>query len=108
MRTRLPRLAALAALGWAAAAAAASAAETRMLSREVYCEERGALAETLAARHGEVRAWWGVSGDGEAMVELYLAPETGSWTFLQVDPAGMACVLAGGDSGALEPPEGFR
>lgn len=95
MRARLLFLAAL-------AAAPASAAETRTLTREVYCEERGQLAETLAARHGERQVWWGVSGNGEAVVELYVAPETGSWTFLQVEPSGTACVLAGGDAGALE------
>lgn len=108
MRLRFPRAIALAALGWAAAATAASAAETRLLSREVYCEDRDSLTETLAARHGEIRTWWGVTGDGEAVVELYLAPETGSWTFLQVDTSGVACVLAGGDSGAPDMREGRR
>ena len=77
-------------------------AEWRTLQRTTFCREHQEFTSALARLHGETRAWWGVSDDGKAVVELHRSPESGSWTLLRVEHDGVACALAAGDSGALE------
>ena len=75
-------------------------AEWRTLQRTMFCRDHEAFTGALADAHGETLAWWGVSGDGKAVMELYRSPETGSWTLLRVEHDGTACALGGGESGA--------
>lgn len=75
-------------------------AEWRTLQRTMFCRDHEAFKGALAEVHGETLAWWGVSGDGKAVMELYRSPETGSWTLLRVEHDGTACALGGGESGA--------
>ncbi len=81
---------------------AAGLAEWRTLQRTTFCRDHQEFTSALARLHGETRAWWGVSDDGKAVVELHWSPESGSWTMLRVEHDGVACALAAGDSGALE------
>ena len=76
-------------------------AEWRTMQRTMFCRDHNEFTEALAVQHQEARAWWGVSGDGKALFELYWSPETGSWTLLRIEDDGFACALGGGDAGAL-------
>ena len=80
----------------------AGLAEWRTLQRTTFCRDHQEFTSALARLHGETRAWWGVSDDGKAVVELHRSPDSGSWTLLRVEHDGVACALAAGDSGALE------
>ncbi len=79
----------------------ASAAETRRVTEFLLCDDRDILVNELSQEYGERRIWWGIAGDGDAVIELYLAPDTSSWTILKVEPSGTACALAGGDMGSF-------
>ncbi len=81
---------------------AAGLAEWRTLQRTTFCRDHQEFTSALARLHGETRAWWGVSDDGKAVVELHWSPESGSWTLLRIEHDGVACALAAGESGALE------
>ena len=81
---------------------AAGLAEWRTLQRTTFCRDHQEFTGALAQLHDETRAWWGVSDDGQAVVELHWSPDSGSWTLLRVEHDGIACALAAGESGALE------
>lgn len=51
----------------------------------------------LEQRYGETRAWLGRVND-EAVVEIVANPDTGSWTMMIVNPAGVACIVSSGDA----------
>ena len=57
---------------------ASGLAEWRTLQRTTFCRDHQEFASALARLHGETRAWWGVSDDGKAVVELHWSPESGS------------------------------
>ncbi len=80
----------------------ASLAEWRTLQRTTFCRDHQEFTSALVRLHGETRAWWGVSDDGKAVVELHRSLDSGSWTLLRVEHDGVACALAAGESGALE------
>lgn len=81
---------------------AAGMAEWRTLQRTTFCRDHQEFTSALSRLHGETRAWWGVSDDGKAVVELHWSPDSGSWTLLRVEHDGVACAVGAGDSGALE------
>ena len=81
---------------------AAGLAEWRTLQRTTFCRDHQEFTRALARLHGETRAWWGVSDDGKAVVELHWSADSGSWTLLRVEHDGIACALAAGDAGARE------
>ena len=69
------------------------------------CGPHDQLRSSLDERHGEARRAAGLTADGQAMMELYAAPESGSWTILVVLTDGRACLLAAGSAfQALAPP----
>lgn len=70
--------------GWATAQAA-----------EPPCDPVAALVEGLASRFGEVQQSGGLSGAG-TLWATYANPETGTWTILEINPDGTACMRSFG------------
>jgi hypothetical protein len=83
MRTALALLLALVPIGAAAQNVCADVAETR---------------RQLAEKYGEQRAFHGLSASG-AMVEVWVNPDTGSYTAIRVLPNGKACLVDAGEAG---------
>jgi hypothetical protein len=65
------------------------------------CGEAGAVRAALERDFAERPVFDGLSG--QAAVELWVA-EGGSWTFLIVSAAGVACILAAGNAGQADAP----
>ncbi|OIP87076.1 MAG: hypothetical protein AUK37_02100 [Rhodobacterales bacterium CG2_30_65_12] len=63
---------------------------------DAACTERAALVERLAENYGESRQAAGLAG-ADRLVELFAAPETGSWTIIVTTPDGIACLYAAGE-----------
>lgn len=61
------------------------------------CGPSEAVHEALAERFGEQRAWFGVTGSG-SIIEIWVNPETGTWTALQTYARGESCVREDGAS----------
>lgn len=61
------------------------------------CAPRGQIVAMLAERYGEGRIGAGLDAQGR-MVELFVSPDTGSWTALITRPDGAACIGAYGGS----------
>ena len=61
------------------------------------CAARGEIVERLVAQFGEVRQSIGI-GANNAMMEMFAAPATGTWTILVTLPNGMTCLVASGES----------
>jgi len=63
------------------------------------CAARATILGTLADTFGETRRGVGVagaSGGQSAVVELFAAPQTGTWTITVTLPNGITCLLASG------------
>jgi len=69
------------------------------------CAPRDVVIQRLAEKYGETRQTIGLSS-GDAIVELYASPSTGSWTIIVTRPDGISCLLAAGD--ALETEDVLR
>lgn len=52
--------------------------------------------QMLSIEYGEHVAWEGVVSDNMVIIQLWINPETGTWTYLVVSPDGNACVVADG------------
>jgi len=86
---KLHRYVALAAALWAAFSFTASA--------QAPCAERAEWLSHLEARFGELRTAVGMVGP-DAVLELFLNGETGTWTLLVSTVDGMTCLLAAGEA----------
>lgn len=60
------------------------------------------ITSRLSSGYGEVRAFRGLSNSG-AMTEIWINPETGSWTALEVQPDFATCVVASGQAAFVVP-----
>lgn len=58
---------------------------------------------TLAEQYGEGVRFTGLDNRG-VMILLLTNPETESWTAVQVDASGKACMVAAGGSAQITPP----
>lgn len=67
------------------------------------CMDRQEFADAAKDRYGEYPVFHGVMP--EAIVEVWLNEETGTWTVTLTLPNGMACVPAVGRRGALVEPD---
>ena len=67
---------------------------------DAACTERAALVERLAENYGESRQAAGLAG-ADRLVELFAAPETGSWTILITRSDGLSCLKSSGAGFAL-------
>ena len=61
------------------------------------CAPYPMIAAMLTKEHGESVVGRGLAGDGSALFELWLNPQTGTWSALIVRPgANLGCPLASG------------
>lgn len=77
-------------LGLAAMLAAAQAAHSAP-----QCDSREAVTAFLADRYGETRRSLGIAGEA-AVMELYAADTTGTWSITLTLPDGRMCLMASG------------
>ncbi len=73
------------------------------------CADRGVITERLTANYGEKFAGGGLR-NADAIFEVWMSDETGTWTIIMTQPNGQACVMAAGTDwrGALpETPAGI-
>ena len=66
------------------------------LGQQGPCAKREDVVEKLGAKYGERLAGRGVASP-TMIFELYASNETGTWTLLRTDTAGISCVLMTGD-----------
>ena len=59
------------------------------------CAPHDIVATSLATQFGEARRAMGLAQDNTVM-ELYAAPDTGTWTLTVTLPGGMTCLVAAG------------
>ena len=59
------------------------------------CDARDRVMALLADRYGETRRGIGTAGEG-AVMELFAAEETGTWTITVTLPDGQMCLVASG------------
>lgn len=64
---------------------------------ETQCDQRDRVVAFLAERYGETRRSIGLAGDG-AVMELFAAADTGSWTITVTLPDGQMCLVAAGSA----------
>jgi hypothetical protein len=88
MKTQLIRAAAILGLGVVAAPALAQ-------QEDLLCAERSAIVERLGAQYGEVRTGGGLL-DRDQMLEIWSAPDSGSWTALLTKADGTTCIVGSG------------
>ena len=62
---------------------------------QTACAPREHIIAQLDARYGEMATAGGLQSSTQ-MVEIWTAPDTGSWTILVTTAAGVSCVLASG------------
>lgn len=80
---------------------------TPTLAQNSQCAPRKTVLERLNNHYGETLQVSGL-GANDAVVELFAAPGTGTWTITVTLPNGMTCLVASGES--YEPhlkPAGF-
>ncbi len=79
-------------LGLAAALAAADIAHGAP-----QCDSRAAVTALLADRYGETRRAVGIAGEA-AVMELFAADTTGTWSITMTLPDGTMCLMASGSN----------
>ena len=78
-------------LGWAIAVSLA----VSPAYAQANCAPREAIIDRLKTMYGESLAAGGLQSAAQ-MIEVWTAPETGSWTILMTRADGKACVMATG------------
>jgi hypothetical protein len=78
-------------LGFAGVVLAGHAA----FSQTARCAPRDTVTGSLADTYGETRRGIDLAGQG-AVMEVYAADATGTWTILMTLPNGMSCMIASG------------
>ncbi|KAF0116258.1 MAG: hypothetical protein FD150_428 [Rhodobacteraceae bacterium] len=59
------------------------------------CDSRDAVTALLADRYGETRRAVGIAGQ-DAVMEVFAADATGTWSITMTLPDGMMCLMASG------------
>jgi len=84
---------------------------TQIAQGSPRCDTRAAVTTLLTDRHGETRRAIGLAGSA-AVMELFAADATGTWTITLTLPDGRMCIVAAGlGYEALDerlPPRGAR
>ncbi len=60
------------------------------------CGPKEQVENVLLGRHQEVQVWHGFSTKYGDIYKLYLQAGGGSWSIVQISPAGWACIVAAG------------
>lgn len=81
-------------LGWAVAMCTAALAVSPAHA-QAHCAPRDAVIERLKSKYGESLSAGGLQSAVQ-MIEVWTAPETGSWTILMTRADGKTCILATG------------
>lgn len=68
---------------------------TQIANAAPQCDTRDKVVALLADRYGETRRSVGVAGDS-AVMEVYAADATGTWTITVTLPDGQMCLMASG------------
>jgi len=66
-------------------------------AQQTNCAPREAIIERLASGYGETRQAVGI-GSNNAMIEVFANEETGSWSIIVTQAAGISCLAASGQS----------
>ena len=74
------------ALVWSAAAAFASN----------KCAQLSTVMEHLYDEYGETLQSMALTQDGQAAVQTYANPRTGTWTFVATNTEGLTCIVSSG------------
>ena len=61
------------------------------------CAPRQVVLDRLTSKYGETRQSIGVASNN-ALVEVFAAQDTGSWTITVTMPTGLTCLVASGQS----------
>lgn len=64
------------------------------------CQPTEVVTSTLTENYGEHEIFGGLDAQ-ERLVQMYLNPETGTWTAVMSTPNGISCVVAAGEYGSL-------
>lgn len=64
---------------------------------QTICMKRDALVSQLNRQYGELRRATGL-GSAQALIEVWVSYDTGSWTILLTRPNGTSCIMAAGDA----------
>lgn len=81
----------------------AGLAGPQAVSAQQGCAPRDAVVSRLADRFGEVPQSIGLTTNNH-MIEVFAAPETGSWTITVTTAGGLTCLLASGQAWEAVPP----
>lgn len=68
---------------------------TQIAHANPQCDTRDRVVQLLADRYGETRRSIGIAGDN-AVMELYAADESGTWTITVTMADGQMCLMASG------------
>lgn len=71
---------------------------------QASCAPRDKLIERLATGYGEALAAGGLQSE-QRMIEVYAAPDTGTWTVLMTQANGVACIMASGTNWHQQEPD---
>ena len=88
----------------AAALVMAPLGATAQEEESVQCAERGGILEVLNSEYDETARAIGLISE-EAVLEVFVSKESGTWTVLVTDPKGLSCVLAAGQAWQETPQE---
>jgi hypothetical protein len=67
------------------------------------CDSRAVVTAFLADRYGETRRAFGLAGEA-AVMELFAADATGTWSITMTLPDGRMCLMASGTGFGTEAP----
>lgn len=76
---------------------AAVLAATQIAHSAPQCDSRDAVTALLADRYGESRRAVGIAGE-TAVMELFAAEGTGTWSITMTPPDGRTCLMASGSN----------
>lgn len=79
----------------AAAAAALATIPALPAAAQTNCAPRDVVTERLAADYGEMFEGGGLQGT-QAVFEVWISREEGTWTILMTRADGMSCIMAAG------------
>ena len=69
---------------------------TAQEEESLQCAQRGSILEVLDSEYDETARALGVVSE-QAVLEVFVSKESGTWTVLFTDPEGFSCVLAAGE-----------